>query len=60
VSHSAWQAVEHATMYSASQVERATTICFFELQDIGDPDIKKTCPEVLFLSVASPLQSKSE
>jgi len=60
VSHSAWQAAEQAAMYSASQVERATTVCFFELQDIGDPDSRKTYPEVVFLSVASPLQSESE
>jgi len=60
LSQSSWHVTEHAAMYYASQMERVTTVCFFELEDIGDPNSRKTCPEVLFLSVVSPIPSESE
>uniref|UniRef100_A0A7C8Z9U4 Uncharacterized protein n=1 Tax=Opuntia streptacantha TaxID=393608 RepID=A0A7C8Z9U4_OPUST len=47
-------------MYSASDDERATTSCFFELQEIAPEPMQKTCPEVLFLSSTQPAQSLSQ
>ncbi|KAL2322749.1 hypothetical protein Fmac_027128 [Flemingia macrophylla] len=46
--------------YILSQVDNATTDCFFEFQDMGRPETKNTCPIVLFLSIKSPHQSEYE
>ncbi|KAK2431447.1 hypothetical protein QL285_029671 [Trifolium repens] len=58
--HTAWQAVRAPAIYSASQVDRATTGCFLEHQEIGPPRNLNKYPEVLLLSTLSPHQSESE
>ena len=54
-----WHGALQEATYSASQVDKATTSCFLEFQDIGAPDNKNTKPEVLLLSTLSPHQSES-
>ena len=50
----AWQAAEVAGTYSASEVDKATTSCVFELHEIApDPRLNKK-PDVLFLSSMLP------
>ncbi len=52
-------AVAKAT-YSASIVERATTDCFLELHETGEPATKHTNPDVDLRPTVSPAQSESE
>jgi hypothetical protein len=47
-------------MYSASAVDRATEVCFLELQDTRDLPRNWHVPDVLFLSTLHPAQSESE
>jgi len=56
--HKAWNFSEHVDMYSSSQLDKATTICFLEFYEIGELAKKKIWPMVLFLSTTSPLQSE--
>ena len=50
LNHIAWQTVELAATYSASQVDKVTIACFLEDQVIATSPIKKVKPDVLFLS----------
>jgi len=45
--------------YSASAVDVATVLCFFEFQQIGEFPISIIYPEVDFLSLRSPAKSAS-
>jgi hypothetical protein len=44
----------HAATYSTSAVDRATDVCFFELQDTRDLPRNWHVPDVLFLSTLHP------
>lgn len=50
----AWHADKAPAMYSTSQVDNATTGCFFEHQEMGHLRYLKKYPEVLLLSSLSP------
>lgn len=55
----AWQADKAHAMYSASQVDNATTSYFLEHQEMGPPKYLKKYSEVLLMSTLSPHQSDS-
>ncbi|WZZ43868.1 hypothetical protein YC2023_040127 [Brassica napus] len=55
----AWQTHEVAATYSASQVERVTIGCFFDIHVKAVSPMKNTKPLVLFRSSTSPPQSLS-
>src|SRR5713226_3580597 len=59
LSHTASFAACPPAMYSASVLDRATALCFLELQLVIPPPSIKTYPEVDFLSFLSLAQSAS-
>ena len=59
-SHIASFAAQHEAMYSASQVEVAAQVCFFERQLIAPPAAKNIEPLVDFPDSLQPPQSASE
>uniref|UniRef100_A0A0A9BHB1 Uncharacterized protein n=1 Tax=Arundo donax TaxID=35708 RepID=A0A0A9BHB1_ARUDO len=57
--HIAWQVAVAVAIYSASQLDNATTFCLVDCQQIGLSPRKKIIPVVLFLLSTSPARSLS-
>lgn len=55
----AFLAATHVPIYSASVLERATTVCILLVQDTGSPQIKNTYPVVDLLVSVFPAKSAS-